>query len=123
MTRRPKAHRVSRHNKVLFVLAAIYRSLHVQVTVEVRGLYTQLTSYGEHKPADMLVPASTTGSDKAKALDITITDLTNKTALDRESHAYIVDRGSHACIVDRGSHSYIVDRGSHACIVDGGSHS
>ena len=31
----------------------------------------------------MLVPASTTGTDKASALDITITDPANKTALDR----------------------------------------
>ena len=33
----------------------------------------------------MLVPASATGTDKATALDITITDPTNKTALDRGS--------------------------------------
>ena len=33
----------------------------------------------------MLVPASATGSDKATALDTTITDSTNKTALDRGS--------------------------------------
>ena len=48
-------------------------------------LYAQLSSYGEHKPADVLVPASATGTDKATALDITITDPTNKTALDRGS--------------------------------------
>ena len=54
----------------------------MHVTVEVRGLYVQLTSYGEHKPADMFVPASATRMDKATALDITITDSTNKTALD-----------------------------------------
>ena len=33
----------------------------------------------------MLVPASATGTDKATALDITITNPTNKTALDRGS--------------------------------------
>ena len=85
MTKCPKAHRVITHNKMRDVVAAIYRALHVHVTVEVRGLYAQLTSYGEHKPADVLVPASATGTDKATALDITITDPTNKTALDRGS--------------------------------------
>ena len=55
------------------------------MTVEVRGLYAQLTSYGEHKPADVLVPASATGADKAQALDITITDPTNRTALHNRS--------------------------------------
>ena len=54
-------------------------------TVEVRGLYAQLTSYREPKPADVLVPASVTRSDKATALDITIKDPTNKTALGRGS--------------------------------------
>ena len=53
------------------------------VTVEVQGLYVQLTSYEEHTPADVLVPASATGTDKEIALDITITDPTNKAALDR----------------------------------------
>ena len=69
------------------VAAAIYRALHVHVTVEVRGMYAQLTSYEEHTPADVLVPASATGTgtDKATALDMTITDPTNKTALDRGS--------------------------------------
>ena len=85
MTKCPKAHRGITHNKMRHVVAAIYRALHVHVTVEVRGLDVQLTSYGEHKPADMLVPASATGTDKATALDITITDPTNKTTLDRGS--------------------------------------
>ena len=53
--------------------------------VEVQGLYAQLTSYEEHTPADVLVPVSATGLDNATALDITITDPTNKTALDRGS--------------------------------------
>ena len=81
MTKCPKGHRIITHNKVRDVIAALYRELGVHVTVEVRGLYAQLTSYGEHKPADVLVPASATGADKAQALDITITDPTNKTAL------------------------------------------
>ena len=58
----------------------------MHVTVEVQGLYAQPTSYGEHTPADVLVPASATGSDKATDLDITITDPTNKTALGRWSN-------------------------------------
>ena len=44
---------------------ALSRALYVHVTLEVRGLYAQLTSYGEHKPADVLVPASATGTYKA----------------------------------------------------------
>ena len=74
------------HYMLYYVLSlAIYRVLHVHVTVEARGLYAQLTSYGGHKPADVLVPASSTGTDKATALDITITDPTSKTTLDRGS--------------------------------------
>ena len=84
MTKCPKPHRVITHNKMQDVVAAIYRALHVHVTIEVRGLYAQLTSY-EHKPADMLVPAPATGTDKATTLYITITDPTNKTAFDRGS--------------------------------------
>ena len=68
MTKCPKAHRIITHNKVRDVVAAIYRALRVHVTVEVRGLYAQLTSYGEHKPEDVLVPASAIGTDKATAL-------------------------------------------------------
>ena len=82
MTKCPTAHRVVTHNKMRDVVAAIYRALHVHVTVQVRGLYTQLTSYGEHEPADLLVPASASGTDKATALGIVFTDPTNKTALD-----------------------------------------
>ena len=39
MTKCPKAHRVVTHTKMRDVVAAIYRALHVHVTVEVRGLY------------------------------------------------------------------------------------
>ena len=66
-------------------MTAIYRALHVHVTVEVQGLYAQLSSCGKHRPADVLVPASATESDKATALDITIMDPTNKTSLDTGS--------------------------------------
>ena len=86
VTKCPKAQRVITHNKMRDVVAAIYRALHVHVTVEVWGLYAQLTSYWEQKPEDVLVPAHATGSDKATDLDITITDPTNKTALGRWSN-------------------------------------
>ena len=66
-------------------MAAIYTALHVHVTVEVRGVYAQLASYGKHTPANVLVSTSTTGTDKATALDITVTDPTNKTSLERAS--------------------------------------
>ena len=83
MSKCAKAHRVITHNKMRDVVAAIYKRLHVYVTVEMRGLYAQRISYGERKPADMLVAAAATGTAKATALDITITDPTNKTASDR----------------------------------------
>ena len=54
--------------------------------VECRGLYSQLTSYGEHKPADVLVPASAVPDFTARALDVAITDPTCKSALDVNSH-------------------------------------
>jgi len=82
-----KGHRITRHNKIRDVIASMYRSLSISVDVEVRGLYAQLTSYGEHKPADIMVPASAVGEgDTARALDIAITDPTCKTALDGSSH-------------------------------------
>ena len=86
MTRCPKAHRIIIHNRVRDTIAALYRELGVHVSVEVKGLYAQLTSYGEHKPADVLVPASATGTEKAVALDIAITDPTSKIALDNNSN-------------------------------------
>ena len=57
----------------------------MHVTIEVRGLYAQLTSYSQHTPADVLVPASAAGTEKATALDITITDPTHQTSLQRGS--------------------------------------
>ena len=48
--------------------------------------FAQLTSYGEHKPADILEPASARGGDKPRALDIAITDPTSKSSLDTNSH-------------------------------------
>jgi hypothetical protein len=82
-----KGHRVVRHNRIRDVIALLYRSLSISVEVEVRGLYAQLTAYGEHKPADVLVPASATPTgDKASALDVSITDPTAKLAL--AAHSY-----------------------------------
>ena len=64
----------------------MYRSLRVDAKTEVRGLYAQLTSYGEYKPADVLVPASAMGAGDAQALDVAITDPTGKVAVQRLSH-------------------------------------
>ena len=61
-------------------------TLQIHVDVEVRGLFAQLTSYGEHKPADILEPASALGGDKPRALDLAITDPTSKSSLDTSSH-------------------------------------
>ena len=55
------------------MVVAIYRVLQMHVKLQVQALYAQLISHGEHKPADLAVPASATGLDKATALDITIT--------------------------------------------------
>ena len=52
---------------------------------QVRGLFSQLTSDGDHRPADVLVPPSATGGGLHWALDVTITDPTNKTKLERHS--------------------------------------
>ena len=79
-------HRALRHNKLRDVIVAMYRSCRIHVDVEVAGLYAQLTSYGEHKPADILEPASARGGDKPRALDIAITDPTSKSSLDTNSH-------------------------------------
>ena len=58
--------------------------------VEVRRLYRQLTSDGEHKPADVLVHAGSVHQDeypgKALALDVALTDQTTITALGLNSH-------------------------------------
>ena len=64
----------------------MYKSLHVDARTEVGGLYAQLTSYGEYKPADVLVPASASGAAKAQALDVAITDPTGKVAIQQRSH-------------------------------------
>ena len=78
MTKCPKAHRFITHNKMRDVVAEIYRALHVHVTVVMRAC-----AHNSPHTSGVLVPASSSGSDKATALDIAITDPTNKTALDR----------------------------------------
>ena len=88
MTISPKAHRVTTHNKMRDVVAAIYRSLHVHVTVKVQGLYAQFSSCREHKPGETLAPAPALGPDKTTGLYIP-TIIKNDTAVDRG-----MDRGS-----------------------------
>ena len=58
----------------------------VAADTEVKGLYLQLTSHGEYKPADVLVPASATEDGKAWALDVAYVDPTCPTYLARRSH-------------------------------------
>ena len=85
-TRCSKAVRILNHNRVRDIICEMYRSLRVDAKTEVRGLYAQLTSYGEYKPADVLVPASAIGASDAQALDVAITDPTGKVAVQRLSH-------------------------------------
>ena len=85
-TRCSKAVRILNHNRVRDIICEMYRSLRVDAKTEVRGLYAQLTSYGEYKPADVLVPASAMGAGDAQALDVAITDPTGKVAVQRLSH-------------------------------------
>jgi len=58
----------------------------VEAQPEVAGLYSQLKSDGRYRPADVLVPASASGGDKAQALDVVITDPTCKSSLEKLSH-------------------------------------
>ena len=55
---------------------------------EVGGLYAVLSSNGEYRPADVLVPLSASGRDKALALDVTITDPTTKSSLEKECDVF-----------------------------------
>ena len=52
---------------------------------EVGGLYAVLKKNGEFRPADVLVPESASDGDKALALDVTFTDPTSKTSLEKGS--------------------------------------
>jgi hypothetical protein len=89
MTTCPKSWRIHIHNCIRDKVAAMYKAVQANFGVEVRGLYSQLTSYGEHKPADVLVYSGSVHQDqypgKAVALDVAITDPCTKTALNLHS--------------------------------------
>ena len=76
-----KGHRIILHNRTRNVIGAMYKALGVAAETEVKGLYLQLTSYGAHRPADILVPGSSTEDGIAWALDVAYTDPTSATAL------------------------------------------
>ena len=80
------SHRILLHNATRDLIAKMYRTLGVAAETEVRGLYLQLTSHGEYKPADVLVPASATEDGKAWALDVAFVDPTSQTSLGSRSH-------------------------------------
>jgi len=77
------------HNAIRDIIAEMYKDLHALYGVEVSGLYRQLTSHGEHKPADILVYSGSVhekwhpGSNLA--LDVAVTDPCSQTALDAGS--------------------------------------
>ena len=89
-TKCAKAWRIRIHNCIRDKIAAMYSAVRANFGVEVKGLYRQLTSYGEHKPADILVHAGSVHQDeypgKAVALDATVTDPTTITSLGLNSH-------------------------------------
>ena len=85
MTWCPKGHRILLHNRTRNVIAAMYKALGVAAETEVKGLYLQLTSYGAHRPADVLVPSSSSGDGVAWALDVAYTDPTCATAIQHNS--------------------------------------
>jgi len=80
-----KGKRVIAHDKLRDIIHKMYQELGIGAEKEVRGLFSQLTSDGDHRPADVLVPPSATGGELHWALDVTITDPTNKTNLERHS--------------------------------------
>ena len=85
-TRCGKAVRILNHNRVRDLIWSMYKSLGMDARKEVAGLYAQLTSYGEYKPAGVLVPASASDTAKEQALDVAITDPTGQVAIQRGSH-------------------------------------
>ena len=85
MTKCKKGRRNKIHDKVRDTIHEMYISMGVGAEKEPGGLYAQLGSNGEFRPADVLVPASATESGKAQGLDVTITDPTTKTSLEKES--------------------------------------
>ena len=86
MTVCKKAHRGLCHDAIRDVIHRLYRQeLHVPSEVEVAGLFSQLKSDGQHRPADVLVPASASEGGVAQALDVVVTDPTSKSSLEKES--------------------------------------
>ena len=67
------------------VIYEMYKSLGIGAEKEVGGLYAVLKKNGEFRPADVLVPESASDGDKALALDVTFTDPTSKTSLEKGS--------------------------------------
>ena len=65
---------IRRHNAIRDIIVQMYKAIFVVVGVECKGLYSLLTTHGGHKPADVLVPPSHTGTDKFWAIDVTIVD-------------------------------------------------
>ena len=88
MTKCHKGRRVAIHDRVRDVICQMYRSLGVGAETEVGGLYAVLSSNGDYRPADVLVPLSASGRDKALALDVTITDPTTKSSLEKECDVF-----------------------------------
>ena len=82
MTVCKKAQRGLCHDAVRDVIHRMYRiELKVATEVEVAGLFSQLKSDGQHRPADVLVPASASEGGVAQALDVVVTDPTSKSGL------------------------------------------
>ena len=78
MTVCKKAHRGLCHDAIRDIIHRLYRQeLHVPSEVEVAGLFSQLKSDGQHRPADVLVPASASEGGVAQALDVVVTDPTS----------------------------------------------
>ena len=80
-----KGHRIILHNRTRNVIVAMFKALGVAAETEAKGLYLQLSSYGAYRPADVLVPGSSTEDGVAWALDIAYTDPTSETAIQHNS--------------------------------------
>ena len=58
-----KGKRVIAHDRVRDVIHKMYQELGIGAEKEVKGLFSQLTSNNDHRPADILVPQSATGGN------------------------------------------------------------
>ena len=96
MTKCHKGRRIATHDRVRDVVCQMYRSLRVGAEIEVGGLYAVLRSKGEYRPADVLVPLSGSNRDRALALDVTITDPTTRSSLEKESDVFALRAAEHA---------------------------